>query len=198
MQELPTGKFHSVAQGGPAGAEYHAVSQSAPMPCSWAEATLRLGREAITKRSAVPNRAVRLPPDALAGGLSTMLCVARPNIAAADDKDLAQTLRAGGLVIVVRHGATFADQAETDPLNPDNVAAQRNLNDKGKALAKDFGDAFRRRQAQECLELAKVATDVYAKRAMAELAEEFDKAADALDPNRPLNRFSREPRVLQD
>src|SRR5271165_7247933 len=81
---------------------------------------------------------------ALMGGLSTMLSVARPNIAAADDKDLAQTLRAGGLVIVVRHGASFADQADTDPLNPDNVAAQRNLNDKGKALAKDFGDAFRR------------------------------------------------------
>jgi phosphohistidine phosphatase SixA len=81
---------------------------------------------------------------ALAGGLSTMLSVARPNIAAAGDKDLAQALRAGGLVIVVRHGATFPDQADTDPFNPDNVAAQRNLNDKGKALAKDFGDAFRR------------------------------------------------------
>jgi phosphohistidine phosphatase SixA len=81
---------------------------------------------------------------ALAAGLSTMLSVARPNIAAADDKDLVQTLRAGGLVIVVRHGATFADQADMDPLNPDNVAAQRNLNEKGKALATEFGDAFRR------------------------------------------------------
>ena len=38
-----------------------------------------------------------------------------------------------------------------------------------------------RRQAQECLDLAKVATDLYAKRAMAELAEEFNKAADALE-----------------
>jgi broad specificity phosphatase PhoE len=63
--------------------------------------------------------------------------------AAADDQDLAQTLRAGGLVIVVRHGATFPDQADTDPLNFDNVAAQRNLNDKGKALAKEFGNALR-------------------------------------------------------
>ena len=49
----------------------------------------------------------------------------------------------GGLVIVVRHGATFPDQADTDPLNFDNIAAQRNLNDKGKALAKAFGDAIR-------------------------------------------------------
>ena len=44
--------------------------------------------------------------------------------------------------MVVRHGATFPDQADTDPLNFDNIAAQRNLNDKGKALAKAFGDPF--------------------------------------------------------
>ena len=66
-----------------------------------------------------------------------------PGLAAADDGNVMQALRAGGLVIVVRHGATFADQADTDPLNFDNVAAQRNLNDKGKALAKAFGDAVR-------------------------------------------------------
>ena len=64
--------------------------------------------------------------------------------ARADDKDIAQALRAGGLVLVVRHGATFPDQADTDPLNFDNIAAQRNLNDKGKALAKAFGDALRK------------------------------------------------------
>jgi broad specificity phosphatase PhoE len=64
--------------------------------------------------------------------------------ARADDKDLAQALRAGGLVLVVRHGATFPDQADTDPLNFDNIAAQRNLNDKGKALAKAFGEALRK------------------------------------------------------
>src|ERR1044071_1953554 len=62
----------------------------------------------------------------------------------ADEQDLADPLRSGGFVIVVRHGATFPDQADTDPLNFDNIAAQRNLNDKGKALAKDFGDAVRR------------------------------------------------------
>jgi phosphohistidine phosphatase SixA len=64
--------------------------------------------------------------------------------AAADYKDIAQVLRAGGLVIVVRHGATFPDQVDTDPLNFDNMAAQRNLNDEGKALAKAFGDVLRR------------------------------------------------------
>jgi phosphohistidine phosphatase SixA len=63
--------------------------------------------------------------------------------AAADDQGLAQALRAGGFVIVLRHGATFPDQADTDPLNFDNIAAQRNLNERGKALAKEFGDALR-------------------------------------------------------
>jgi broad specificity phosphatase PhoE len=74
-------------------------------------------------------------------GLFAMLGIAVPGPAAADDTE--QALRAGGLVIVVRHGATFADQADTDPLNFENIAAQRNLNDKGKTLAKAFGDALR-------------------------------------------------------
>src|SRR5215469_10530559 len=82
---------------------------------------------------------------AASSGLSAILGVAMlaPPAAAADDQEIAQALRAGGLVIVVRHGATFSDQADTDPLNFDNVAGQRNLNDKGKALAKAFGDALR-------------------------------------------------------
>jgi len=63
---------------------------------------------------------------------------------AMSDKDLAQALQAGGYVIVVRHGATLPDQADTDPLNFDNVAAQRNLNDKGMALAREFGESLRR------------------------------------------------------
>jgi phosphohistidine phosphatase SixA len=77
--------------------------------------------------------------------LFNLLAVAVP-AAYADDKEIAQALRAGDLVIVVRHGATFPDQADTDPLNFDNIGAQRNLNDKGKALAKAFGDALRQAQ----------------------------------------------------
>jgi broad specificity phosphatase PhoE len=72
-----------------------------------------------------------------------MLGSAVPGRAAGDNLEIAQALRAGGLVIVVRHGATFPDQADTDPLNFENIAAQRNLNDKGKALAKAFGNALR-------------------------------------------------------
>jgi broad specificity phosphatase PhoE len=53
-------------------------------------------------------------------------------------------LRTGGHVIVFRHGATHADQADTDPLNPKNVAQQRHLNDSGRALARDIGDGLRK------------------------------------------------------
>jgi phosphohistidine phosphatase SixA len=57
--------------------------------------------------------------------------------------DVLKLLRTGGHVIVFRHGATHADQADTDPLNLDNVAKQRQLNDKGRADAKAVGEAFR-------------------------------------------------------
>jgi broad specificity phosphatase PhoE len=60
-----------------------------------------------------------------------------------DDATLLRALRAGGHVIIIRHGATFNDQADTDPFNLANIAAQRQLNDKGKALAKAFGAALR-------------------------------------------------------
>src|SRR6266478_5807476 len=76
-------------------------------------------------------------------GLLAALGFAVAGHVAADDTNIVKALRAGGFVIVVRHGATFPDQADTDPLNFDNIAAQRNLNDKGKALAKAFGDALR-------------------------------------------------------
>jgi broad specificity phosphatase PhoE len=58
-------------------------------------------------------------------------------------EEVLKALRAGGYVIVVRHGATHADQADTDPLNLDNVAKQRQLNDKGRADARALGDVFK-------------------------------------------------------
>jgi phosphohistidine phosphatase SixA len=92
---------------------------------------------------------------AVSFGLFAMLGIAVPDPAAADD--MGQALRAGGLVIVVRHGATFPDQADTDPLNFENIETQRNLNDKGKALAKAFGDALR----QAGVPVGKVYTSKY-------------------------------------
>jgi broad specificity phosphatase PhoE len=80
---------------------------------------------------------------AVAGGVAAVVPAAAGAQTPADDTTIAKALRAGGHVILVRHGATFADQADTDPFNFENIAAQRNLNDKGKALAKAFGDALR-------------------------------------------------------
>jgi phosphohistidine phosphatase SixA len=80
---------------------------------------------------------------AVACGLLVIIPAASLAQPAGDDKALATALRAGGLVILVRHGATFPDQADTDPYHFENIAAQRNLNDNGKALAKSFGEALR-------------------------------------------------------
>jgi phosphohistidine phosphatase SixA len=75
------------------------------------------------------------------GGLLAALIGASP--AAAGDADLTSALRAGGLVIVVRHGATAPGQADNDMLHPNKVAVERQLNDEGKAQAKAFGAALR-------------------------------------------------------
>src|SRR6476659_9362856 len=61
---------------------------------------------------------------------------------APDDKALAQGLRSGGFVIVVRHGPTFADIEDGDLLNLASNAAQLNLNDEGETLARAFGRAM--------------------------------------------------------
>jgi phosphohistidine phosphatase SixA len=60
-----------------------------------------------------------------------------------DPKQLVQALRSGGYVIVVRHGATFSDQADSVPIDFNDISKQRNLNQKGKDLARAFGEAIR-------------------------------------------------------
>ena len=80
---------------------------------------------------------------AITCGLLAMLPAGTRAQAPGDDKAIATALRDGGLVILVRHGATFTDQADTDPFNFENISAQRNLNDNGKALARSFGEALR-------------------------------------------------------
>jgi phosphohistidine phosphatase SixA len=61
----------------------------------------------------------------------------------ASDADIAALLRAGGHVIVIRHGATNEDQADVDPLNTENIAKQRQLSAKGEEAAKALGAAFK-------------------------------------------------------
>ena len=57
--------------------------------------------------------------------------------------DLLRLLHAGGYVIVIRHGATNPDQADTDPLNPGDISKQRQLNEKGRSDAKAIGEVFK-------------------------------------------------------
>lgn len=52
-------------------------------------------------------------------------------------------LQKGGYVLVIRHPKTNNDAADTDPLNLENVKAQRQLSDEGRKQAKDLGEAFR-------------------------------------------------------
>jgi phosphohistidine phosphatase SixA len=61
---------------------------------------------------------------------------------AASPTEWINAVRQGGHVIVFRHGATYSDQADTDPLNPKNVTQQRQLNEAGRALAKSIGESM--------------------------------------------------------
>ena len=60
-----------------------------------------------------------------------------------EPKQLVQALRSGGYVVLVRHGATFSDQADSVPIDFNDISKQRNLNQKGKDLARAFGEAIR-------------------------------------------------------
>jgi phosphohistidine phosphatase SixA len=75
---------------------------------------------------------------------AALLLLAASEQRASAQADWINALRQGGYVLVFRHGATHSDQADTDPLNPSNVAAQRQLNDAGRAKAKEIGEAFRK------------------------------------------------------
>jgi len=59
-------------------------------------------------------------------------------------KAVAAELKKGGYVIVMRHGATNRDQADTDPLNPDNIAKQRLLSEQGRQQARQVGESFKK------------------------------------------------------
>jgi hypothetical protein len=80
----------------------------------------------------------------IAAFAAAFLLLAATERSAQAQNEWVNALRQGGYVIVFRHGATHQDQADTDPLNPKNVAQQRQLNDTGRAKAKEIGEAFRR------------------------------------------------------
>lgn len=62
---------------------------------------------------------------------------------APDPATLLPALAKGGHVLFVRHTKSNQDQADTNPLHLDDVQAQRQLSDEGRAQAKSIGAAWR-------------------------------------------------------
>jgi plastocyanin/phosphohistidine phosphatase SixA len=56
---------------------------------------------------------------------------------------LVTAMKQGGYVIVLRHGATNPNQADTDPFHRDNIGAQRLLSAQDREIAVRVGDSFR-------------------------------------------------------
>jgi hypothetical protein len=85
---------------------------------------------------------------ALSGAAGLALTLPEPSLAQAqkqedmirETKQLVPSQGARGHNTVVRHGATFSSQAGTDPFNFDNIAQRRNLDNRGKEVAKALGD----------------------------------------------------------
>ena len=86
-------------------------------------------------------------------------------------------LRAGGHVIVIRHGATNEDQADTDPLNTDNIAKQRQLSAKGEDAARALGAAFK----QIGVPVAKVTTSQFNRAYQTAKLAGFDNVEKSID-----------------
>ncbi len=76
-------------------------------------------------------------------GLTILATVSAVAAESPSDAELIAALRRGGYVLYVRHPSTNPDQADTDPLHLDNVQAQRQLTDDGRAQAKALGAALR-------------------------------------------------------
>ncbi|HWY88503.1 MAG TPA: histidine phosphatase family protein [Gemmataceae bacterium] len=76
--------------------------------------------------------------------LIPLIVLATAAVATAEPpRDLLPELKKGGYVLFVRHPRTNPDQADTDPLNLDNIKAQRELSDDGRKQARALGESFR-------------------------------------------------------
>lgn len=70
--------------------------------------------------------------------------VASPQSRAADLNGLVSSLKGGGYVLVVRHGATDESQKDIYPFKFDDMTAQRQLSEKGRGMARELGDALKK------------------------------------------------------
>lgn len=60
------------------------------------------------------------------------------------DSEVLKGLRAGGLVVVMRHTQADPDKADTDPLNFRNIREQQPLTEQGRQSAKALGETWKR------------------------------------------------------
>jgi hypothetical protein len=67
-----------------------------------------------------------------------------PQSYAADLDGLVSSLKGGGYVIVFRHGATDDSQKDVYPFKFDDMSAQRQLSEKGRAVAHELGAALKK------------------------------------------------------
>ena len=86
--------------------------------------------------------------------IATLSWVATHGQSALSEEEWINALRGGGHVIVIRHGATPPDQADTDPLHLENIDKQRQLNDAGRAQAQSIGLFLAKQRAQRAEKLA--------------------------------------------
>ena len=63
---------------------------------------------------------------------------------AADMSALVSSLKGGGYVIVFRHGATDDSQKDVYPFKFDDMAAQRQLSEVGREMARQLGAALKK------------------------------------------------------
>jgi phosphohistidine phosphatase SixA len=63
---------------------------------------------------------------------------------AADLDALIAALKNGGYVLVLRHGATDDSQKDVTPFKFDDMTAQRQLNDTGRGMARELGQALKK------------------------------------------------------
>jgi broad specificity phosphatase PhoE len=75
--------------------------------------------------------------------LGTLALAIAPRADADDEVNWAR-LRRGGLVLLMRHGATGADLGDPPGYRLDDCATQRNLSEQGRAQARQMGERLRR------------------------------------------------------
>jgi hypothetical protein len=69
---------------------------------------------------------------------------ASPQSLAADLNGLVSSLKGGGYVLVIRHGATDDSQKDVYPFKLDDMTAQRQLSEKGRSMARELGAALKK------------------------------------------------------